>query len=88
MAIFPWVKTMRVLLTLSFLLNSLNCNLNLLRKFTYIPRSFRVFAPTVLARKFFAQVLAVLCLIHERARETLSKLVLYLSDSTAKKRRH
>ena len=88
MVIFPWVKTMRVLLTLSFLLNSLNCNLNLLRKSTYIPRSFRVFAPTVLARKFFAQVPAVLCLIYERARETLSKLVLYLSDSAAKRRRH
>ena len=79
---------MRALHSLSILLDSLNCNLNLLRKSTHIPRSLGVSAPTVLARKFSAQVLAVPCLIHERTRETLSKLVLYRSASTAKRRRH
>ena len=79
---------MRALYSLSILLDSLNCNLNLLRKSTHIPRSLGVSAPTVLARKFSAQAPAVPCLMYERTRETLSKSVLYRSDSTVKKRRH
>ena len=88
MVILSWKNDIRVLHALSFLLDSLNCNLNLSKKFAHIPRFLGVSAPTVLARKFSAQVLAVPCLIHERTRETLSKLVLYRSASTAKRRRH
>ena len=77
---------MRALCTLSVLLDSLNCNLNLVKKSAQVPRSFGVLAPTVLAKKFSAQAPAVLYLMHERTRETLSKLVLYLLDSAAKRR--
>ena len=88
MVILPWEKAMRALLTLSILLDSLNCNLNLAKKSAQVPKSLEVSAPTVLARKFSAQALAVLYLIHERTREILSESVWYLSNSAVKRRRH
>ena len=75
--ILPWEKAMRALHALSILLDSLNWSLNLLKKFIHVPRSLGVSATTVLARKFSAQAPVVPYLIHERTRETLSKLVLY-----------
>ena len=88
MVIFPWEKTMRALYTLSVLLDSLNCNLNLVKKSAQVPKSLGGLAPTVLARKSSAQAPAVLYLMHERTREILSELSWYLSDSAAKRRRH
>ena len=66
---------MRAFSALSILLDSLNCNLNLLKKSAQVPKSLGVSAPTVLARKFSAQAPAVPYLMHERTRETLSELV-------------
>ena len=53
-----------------------------------VPKSLGISAPTVLARKFSAQAPAVPYLMHKRTREILSELVLYLSDSAVKRRRH
>ena len=45
---------MRALHALSILLDSLNCNLNLLKKSAHVPRSLGVSTLIVLARKFSA----------------------------------
>ena len=64
---------MRALHALSVLLDSLNCNLNFVKKSTQVPKSVGVSAPTVLARKFSVQALVVPYLMHERTREILSE---------------